>query len=279
MPIAPPIKRQNGSGIKASAAPVGITSNTCQSGRRAYLEIVDKPVGARAAPRALGRGDGDVFKGQGRPDRVADHGDPGQVDADVHARAFGHTGSYDVQTAGLGGPTRASSIFDGRGALQGAVFESLDLIQEADAVLATSHLSAAEVIALVPIALERGVIKVVVTHPFLKTPALDLETLGGLVGRGAYAEFVYNTVSPMWHHTEVSLVQSAIAHLGPECCVLSSDGGQRHNPSPPEGLRIFAQSLFELGVTEAEIGLMVHGNPRGLLGLDALTGADWERPA
>jgi hypothetical protein len=201
------------------------------------------------------------------------------IDADGHALAFGHTGGYDAQSAGLSGTARGISILDGRERIVPAVYDILDLIREADAVLATAHLAAREISALVPAALERGVGKVVITHPFFKTPSLDLDTLAGLTQRGAYAEFAYNTLSPMWQYTDLDRVRIAIARVGAQRCVLVSDGGQRHNPSPPEGLRIFAQSLFELGVTEAEIGLMVRGNPRGLLGLDALTGPDWERPA
>ncbi|MDP9365878.1 MAG: DUF6282 family protein [Chloroflexota bacterium] len=190
------------------------------------------------------------------------------IDADGHALAFGHTGGYDVQSAGLAGTARGISILDDAGELRGAVHEILDLVKAADAVLATAHLSAAEVATLVPVALARGVAKVVITHPFFKTPALDLETLADLVGRGAYAEFAYNTLSPMWQHTGIDRVRAAIGRVGAERCLLVSDGGQRHNPSPPEGLRIFAQSLFERGVGEDEIDLMIRANPRALLGLD-----------
>ena len=97
-----------------------------------------------------------------------------------------------------------------------------------------------------------------------------LDTLAGLVGQGADAEFAYNTLSPMWQHVGVGQIRAAVARLGAERCLLVSDGGQRHNPIPPEGLRIFAQSLFELGVTEDEIGVMVRANPRALLGLDGV---------
>ncbi len=189
------------------------------------------------------------------------------IDANGHALAFGSTGGYDVQRSGVAGQPRGISVVDDGGTLRPEVFEILDLMKAHDAILATAHLSAAEVVELVPAALERGVGKVVVTHPFFKVPSLDLDTLDGLVRRGAYAEFAYNTVSPMWHHTTVEQVRAAIARLGAERCLLVSDGGQRHNPSPPEGLRIFAQSLFECGVSEAEIALMTRANPRALLGL------------
>ena len=196
------------------------------------------------------------------------------IDAHGHALAFGHTGGYAAQSAGLSGAPAGISVLDDAGKLRPELFEIMALVKRHDAVLATAHLSAEEVVALVPAALADGVEKVVITHPFFRTPGLDLETLAGLVGRGAYTEFVYTTLSPMWRHTDIDHVRAAVARLGAERCLLASDGGQRHNPSPPEGLRVFAQSLFERGVGEAEIGRMVRANPRALLGLAAQPARD-----
>lgn len=190
------------------------------------------------------------------------------IDAQGHARAYGQTGSYDDQEAGLKGTPQGISIVDGSGDICQDVYEIVDLIKEAGVILATSHLSAAEVKALVPMAVSRGVEKVVITHPFFKVPALDLDTLSNLVNMGAYAELAYTTISPMWRHAGIGQVRAAVQRLGAERCILVSDGGQRHNPSPPEGLRIFAQSLLELGATEHDIDLMIRRNPRMLFGLD-----------
>jgi predicted metal-dependent phosphotriesterase family hydrolase len=46
-----------------------------------------------------------------------------------------------------------------------------------------------------------------------------------------------------------------------------SDGGQIHNPWPHEGLRIFAQSLYEKGITQNELETMMVANPKQLMGL------------
>lgn len=192
------------------------------------------------------------------------------IDADGHAQAHGRTGGYDSEDSGIKGMSRGISIFDDANSIRREVHEIIDLVKNAGAVLATSHLSAAEIMALVPVALSRGVEKVIITHPFFKVPALDLERLSDLVRRGAYAEFAYTTISPMWRHAEIGQVHAAIIRIGAERCVLVSDGGQRHNPTPPEGLRIFAQSLFELGVSEHDIDRMIRQNPRALLaGSDA----------
>ena len=112
-----------------------------------------------------------------------------------------------------------------------------------------------------PAAFERGVQKVLITHPFFKVPALELDTLQELTRMGAYAEFGYCTVSPMWNHAALTRVVEAIKAIGPEQAILMSDAGQRHNPMPAECLRVFAQSVFESGVSEDDVERMIKHNP------------------
>jgi hypothetical protein len=141
----------------------------------------------------------------------------------------------------------------------------LELVRDAGAVLATGHLTAAEVVAVVEAAFERGLERVVVTHALYRVPSLDLDTLERLTTRGAYAEFCYLEVSPVWADHSVGAVVEAVQRVGAARCVLSSDGGQRHNPSPPEGLRLLAQSVFEGGIPAEEVDRMVRTNPLALV--------------
>jgi hypothetical protein len=106
-----------------------------------------------------------------------------------------------------------------------------------------------------------------ITHPFFKVPALELDDLKELVAQGAYAEFGYCTVSPMWNHAPLTRVVDAIEQIGPERCILMSDAGQRHNPMPAECLRVFAQSVHESGISEEGVGRMIRDNPLDLLEL------------
>jgi hypothetical protein len=62
-------------------------------------------------------------------------------------------------------------------------------------------------------------------------------------------------------------VVEAIQALGPERCILMSDAGQRHNPMPAEALRVFAQSVYESGVSEEGVERMLKRNPLDLLEL------------
>ena len=69
--------------------------------------------------------------------------------------------------------------------------EIVELIRKADIILGTGHLSIAETIAIVRLAHERGVRKIIVTHPeapFIKMPIAIQQDLAAL---GAYLERCY----------------------------------------------------------------------------------------
>ncbi|NIT78674.1 MAG: hypothetical protein GWO44_17740, partial [Thermoplasmata archaeon] len=189
------------------------------------------------------------------------------VDGAYHAQIHGGTGAYDAQAGGRRSTGKGLSPLDGERPTA-ETLEVLDLISEHGAILGTCHLSPEEIRALLRAARERKVEKVLLTHPYFKVPAVDLSFIKEMVALGAVAEFGYCTVSPMWAYASVEKVALSIKELGAGSCVLVSDCGQRHNPMPPEGLRLFVQSLFEKGISEREIETMVVKNPRALLGLD-----------
>ena len=115
-----------------------------------------------------------------------------------------------------------------------------------------------------------GVEKIVVTHPFFKVPNLDLGTVEEVVRLGAMPEFGYCTVSPAWQYAAPEKIVAAIGRVGASRCLLVSDTGQRHNPMPSEALRVFAQTVFEKGVSEQDIITMISHNPHDLLDLDSV---------
>jgi hypothetical protein len=200
------------------------------------------------------------------------------VDAAFHAKTFGSTGVYDKQASTAADLTDTGiEIFDAAGTPIDGLIDVLDLVASHRAILSTCHLSVPEIVRLVALAKERGVEKIMITHPFFKVPALDLETLRSLVDQGAYAEFGYCTVSPMWNHAALSRQVEAIKSLGPERCILMSDAGQRHNPMPAECLRVYAQSVYETGVSEGGVQRMIKTNPLDLLELPPLPAADAPR--
>lgn len=201
------------------------------------------------------------------------------VDAANHARTFGSTGAYDKQRSTVANTSDIGiEVFDDAQTPCDGLPDVLDLVAQHQAILSTCHLSVREIELLVPLARSRGVDKIMITHPFFKVPGLDLETLERLVGHGAFAEFGYCTVSPMWSHAQLTQVVAAIERLGTERSILMSDAGQRHNPMPAEALRVFAQSVYESGIPEAGVERMIKHNPLDLLDLPPLPIAPAERP-
>lgn len=191
------------------------------------------------------------------------------IDAAYHARVHGSRGRYDVQeggNTGRPGEREGITIWDDEKNITPNTLEVLDLVAQYDAILGTSHLSPEEIYELVKAARGRGVKKILITHPFFKVPKLSLQELKELVELGAIAEFGYCTVSPMWHYATIDEVFIALKTIGIENAVLMSDAGQRHNPFPHEALRIFAQCLYEKGLSEKEIRHLTVEKPAELLG-------------
>src|SRR5512135_488602 len=180
----------------------------------------------------------------------------------------GGTGGYDAQK---GGVSKAEGIWvtDNEGQLTESVQEVLRLVAQHGAILGTAHLSPWEIVALVKQAREAGVEKIVVTHPYFRVPNLDLDTLHEVARLGAMPEFGYCTVSPAWHYAVVEKIVQSVERIGASRCLLVSDTGQRHNPMPHEALRVFAQTVFEKGIPQADVERMISTNPADLLDLGA----------
>ncbi|KUO51821.1 MAG: hypothetical protein APF76_02720 [Desulfitibacter sp. BRH_c19] len=190
------------------------------------------------------------------------------IDADNHAKAHGSKGKYDVQAGGNTGDideTKGVSVFDAEGNMTKQTMEVLKLVAEYNVILGTCHLSQQEIFKVVKTARDIGVQKILITHPFFKVPAFAVSQIKELVSMGAIAEFGYCSVSPMWHYATVQEVTAAIKEIGAQNCIIISDAGQRHNPMPHESLRVFAQCLYECGITKDELTILMKENPQKLV--------------
>ncbi len=192
------------------------------------------------------------------------------VDARNHLRCFGELGRYGSRLSygrsRLYEEAEGISILED-GGLNPSLAPILDSIAEADAALATSHLSAEESKALVEEALRRGVRRIVVTHVDFTTANLSIEDQNWMADRGALLELCYSSISPAWRCSSIDRSVEAIRRVGAENYILSSDLGQVHNPPPPEGLRIYIRLLLEHGIGAEDIRVMVKENPERLLGI------------
>jgi len=158
------------------------------------------------------------------------------------------------------------SVFDGDGAVRPEVAQIVGQAKEAGALVSTGHLDAESALAVVREAHAIGHDQIVVSHPDYVSD-IDFDRLREMVELGAVVEHEV----AMYHRDHIfpaeALVQW-IRTLGAEKTVLGSDLGQVGNPLPVEGYRGLLAHLLELGVSEAEISLMIRDNPARLIGLD-----------
>jgi hypothetical protein len=193
------------------------------------------------------------------------------ADAMNHVRHFGELGKYgsrlDYERPRIYEGKKGITVLEKEGDLLPSVHEILDVIADADAAIATSHLDLEESRALVSEARRRN-IRTVVTHVAFITASLSVEDQRWMADRGAYLELCYNSLTPAWKSTTIKEVVSTIREVGAENYILASDLGQVHNPPPPEGIRRYIALLLERGFEPDEIKMMVKDNPERLLGLD-----------
>jgi hypothetical protein len=160
------------------------------------------------------------------------------------------------------------SILDERGQILPVVYEIVELIRDADVILGTGHLSIEETIELVRMARERGVRKVLVTHPeayFVQMPVAIQHDLAAL---GAYFErcFVFTTQLAGTTITVADIAQQ-IQAVGVESTVLSTDLGQPQNPMPVDGMREYLAGLGAAGLSRRDLEMVSQETPAMLLDL------------
>ncbi len=190
------------------------------------------------------------------------------TDAAHHVQVHGTRGGYDVQSSGSdfvwGDPI--SAVKDGKVTNEAMVV--LELIAKYDVILGTAHLSLPEIDLLVRAAKERGVQKILITHPYFRVPAgMNIDFLKEMNRLGAIGEFGYCTISPMWAYVNLQFTKEVMDDMGYDNCVVMSDSGQSHNPVPPEALWLYAQGLYEKGVSATNIEKLIDKNPKALLGI------------
>jgi Family of unknown function (DUF6282) len=171
--------------------------------------------------------------------------DPGSAAADAH-----------------GGPVETLAR---DGSLSAEVREVIDAVAERGAVLATGHTPRAVHFAVV--AAMAGRAPVLITHAREAhcQPDLSVEDVQALAEAGAVIEFSAITCIGRFACRPVSDVAAAIRAAGPGRCVISTDFGQRGNPTPVEGLQLFADALLAAGFAEQELRMMAVENPARLV--------------
>ena len=174
-----------------------------------------------------------------------------------------------LDLAGPGGHRLdAPVIVDRDGKVRAEVNEILDLVRQADAILGTGHLAVHETVQIVALALERGLRKILVTHPDASFIDMPVATQRELRGEGVYFERCYNGLAPEdGGSVTVAELASRIREVGVESTVLSSDYGQAEHPAPTAGLHRFLVELMGQGFSWDALQRMAGENPAHLLGI------------
>ncbi|GLY32629.1 DUF6282 family protein [Kineosporia sp. NBRC 101731] len=141
-----------------------------------------------------------------------------------------------------------------------ALRQVLTLIAKHDMVLATGHLSGAEILTTVRAAHEAGVRRIVVTHPEFTSQQLSVAAQRELTAYGALMERCFTT--PHSGKITWDLLYEHIREVGPEHSILSSDLGQPFNPPVEDGLALMADQLLRNGFHEDEVRVMAVENTR-----------------
>ncbi|HEX4984743.1 MAG TPA: DUF6282 family protein [Burkholderiales bacterium] len=186
-------------------------------------------------------------------------------DADMHVKTL-----VDPKSSGI--------VVAPGGVVTPQVEEVLKIIARENLVLATGHIHAEEVVAVVRRARELGVKNILVTHGLTNIPGLSMDQAKEVAKMGAIIEYCYlqSMAGPdaqhawMRHWKKVSLkdVAKVVAELGPEHVLLSTDLGQHANMTHPDGMEDMITGLLKEGVSQADIDVMVKKNPARLLGME-----------
>lgn len=165
-------------------------------------------------------------------------------------------------------PGPGVTVLDADGKLKPEAVTILELVAEADACLATGHLSMEEVALLQDAAIDAGVRKFLVTHVNWALGKRDLEVQRQLIAKGAYLEYVaISCVSATFYEQTPHELAGWIMETKGDNIILSSDLGQGSGPPHPEGIRMLLYSLLDEGVPADYLQKMTQYNPAVLTGL------------
>jgi Family of unknown function (DUF6282) len=165
--------------------------------------------------------------------------------ADAHTQHAAGLPRLCVQWPELPGTTYAIPPIDWSAGPR--VRQILQLIAEADAVLATGHLSVEESAWLLSEARRANISRLLLTHPSYTVPGMTPRQAAELTVRGAYAEITANQLLRQ-PGCDAAQLAAFITAVGYDHVVLSSDAGQPDNPTPPDALQLLIDALAAEGL-------------------------------
>jgi hypothetical protein len=161
------------------------------------------------------------------------------------------------------------AVVDADGRLVAELGPILEQIRDAGIILGTGHVSPEESLVVLREARKMGIDRVLITHPQMSFTRFTVDQMRAAVALGGVLELDYLSCFPNWPGAVAPRAAAeAIRAVGFEHCILGTDGGQAHNPEPPEMLRAFATALQAEGIEADKLRAMMCTTPARLLGLD-----------
>ena len=187
-------------------------------------------------------------------------------ESDKHVKTFGNKDAKGLVVAPNGQVTPEMEAI-------------LKIIARENLLLATGHVHAEEVVAVVRRGRDLGVKNMIVTHGLTSVPGLSMAQAKEVTGMGAvievcYLQFLAGPNAPMaflthWQQVGAKQVAQAVKELGAKSLVISSDLGQAGNMTHPDGLENAIGAMKREGISDADIDLMMRKTPARLLGLSS----------
>ncbi len=160
------------------------------------------------------------------------------------------------------------SALDANGIVSDAAKACLDIIAEADIILAGGHLPASELHLLFDEARRRGVRKMLVNHPTYVVGCTD-DDIRSFVAAGAFIEHsICMFADGKAHKFSADQLRHLIDVAGVDHTILSSDLGLLDNPRPVDGFRQITAMLLQLQFSHSSIRQLISSNAGGLLDLN-----------
>lgn len=159
----------------------------------------------------------------------------------------------------------SQTILDSCGKLLPEVCDIVQIIADADIVLATGHINPrTEIPPLLDEAVKRGVKKIVVTHPeFFRDHTV--EQMREYSDAGFYVEHILATI-----YSNKLTYDELFTYIteGGDNIIISSDLGQIGRPDPVKGLTAFIEEMQKRGLTDETLRRIMCDNQRKLLNLE-----------
>ena len=140
----------------------------------------------------------------------------------------------------------------------------LSAVGEHEMVLGTGHLKPDEIFRVLDLAAEHGVRRIIINHPLTgvvgATPEEQRE-----MSRRAYLEHCLVACMPRHDGLDFESIAEAVRYVGVRRCILATDFGQGHNPSPILGMKHFIYLMRQHGFSDRELRIMCRENPLRLI--------------